>query len=89
MVDITFALEAGLLTAGVFAVLALMPRGAGQQLQASNRVVAHPPAQALSSLESLTVAALQAKAREQGISGVSRLRKAELIEALQRSAVHG
>jgi hypothetical protein len=89
MVDVTFALEAGLLTAGVFAALALMPRSAGEQLQASNRVVAHPPVQATSALEGLTVAALQAKAREQGITGVSRLRKAELIEALQRSAVLG
>ena len=89
MVDVTFALEAGLLTAGVFAALALMPRSGGEQLQASNRVVAHPPVQATSALEGLTVAALQAKAREQGITGVSRLRKAELIEALQRSAVLG
>ena len=89
MVDVTFALEAGLLTAGVFAALALMPRSAGEQLQASNRVVAHPPVQATSALEGLTVAALQAKARELGITGVSRLRKAELIEALQRSAVLG
>jgi hypothetical protein len=89
MVDVTFALEAGLLAAGVFAVLALMPRPSGEPLQASNRVVSHPPVQGRPPLDGLTVAELQAMARDQGMTGISRLRKADLIEALQRSAVHG
>jgi hypothetical protein len=89
MVDVTFALEAGLLTAGVFAALSLWPRSSAEPPVASNRVVAHPPQSGRPSLEGLTVAALQAMARYQGISGVSRLRKAELIEALQRPAARG
>ena len=58
-----------------------------------NTVVAHPPAQpsgqTRAEFERRTVAELQELARAQGLTGLSRLRKAELIDQLLAVAGRG
>ena len=58
-----------------------------------NTVVAHPPAQpsgqTRAEFERRTVAELQELARAQGLTGLSRLRKAELIDQLLALAGRG
>jgi len=86
MQEITFAVEAALLTGGSLALLALasrVPVAAGQAIAANAEPLrAHRPPSPRVELEGHTVVQLQQLARARGLSGVSRLRKAELIDQL-------
>ena len=86
MQEITFAVEAALLTGGSLALLALasrVPAAAGQAIAApAEPIRAHRPPSPRRELEGQTVVQLQRLARARGLSGVSRLRKAELIDQL-------
>ncbi len=86
MQEITFAVEAALITGGSLALLALasrVPAAANQAIAAPEEPVrAHRPLSPRGELEGQTVVQLQGLARARGLSGVSRLRKAELIDQL-------
>ena len=86
MQEITFAIEAALITGGSLALLTLasrVPAAADQALAAppAPSKFAHRPSPR-TQLEGQTVVQLQQLARARGLSGVSRLRKADLIEEL-------
>lgn len=86
MHDFTFAIEVLLLGAGALGAISLLaPRRSIVQPPA-NSVVAHPPQPPRAHLEGCTVAELQQMARRGGLSGISRLRKAELIDQLIKAA---
>jgi hypothetical protein len=91
MNDITFVLEALLFSAVAIGLMALASRlkPVPAPLPPRNAVVAHPPAQPRAEFERRTVAELQELARAQGITGLSRLRKAELIDQLLAVAGRG
>ncbi|MDA1156775.1 MAG: hypothetical protein EBW30_05540 [Synechococcaceae bacterium WB7_3xG_012] len=86
MQEITFAIEAALITGGSLALLTLASRVPA----AADQALAAPPAppkldhrpSPRTQLEGQTVVQLQQLARARGLSGVSRLRKADLIEEL-------
>ncbi len=86
MQEITFAVEAALLTGGSLALLALasrVPAAADQAIAAPEEPLrAHRPPSPRGELEGQTVVRLQQLARARGLSGVSRLRKADLIDQL-------
>ena len=86
MQEITFAIEAALITGGSLALLTLasrVPAAADQALAAlpAPPKLDHRPSPR-TQLEGQTVVQLQQLARARGLSGVSRLRKADLIEEL-------
>ena len=105
MNDFSFVLEALLFSAAVFGLIRLArrsnpaPSAAPAPATATapppprNTVVAHPPAQpsgqTRAEFERRTVAELQELARAQGLTGLSRLRKAELIDQLLAVAGRG
>ncbi len=82
MSDFSFVVEALLLAGAGLAAIALVARIRPSTPQPANSVVAHPPQPRRTQLERQTVAELQSMARRQGLSGISRLRKAELIDQL-------
>ena len=86
MHDFTFAMEALLVAASALAAIALLASSRSTAQAPGNRVVVHPPQPRRAQLESCTVAQLQQLARRQGLSGTSRLRKAELIDQLINEA---
>ena len=77
MNDVTFVVDALLFAVGVIALMALFPRPALVAHQP-----AHPTLEPRADLERRTVVELQQMARAEGIKGLSRLRKAELIDQL-------
>jgi hypothetical protein len=86
MHDFTFVIEVLFVGAGALAAITLLvPRRSSAQPPA-NSVVAHPPQPRRAQLEGCTVAELQQMARRNGLSGISRLRKAELIDQLLNAA---
>jgi hypothetical protein len=86
MHDFAFVMEALLLAGGGLAAIRLLAPSRSIAQPPANSVVAHPPQSRRAQLEGFTVAELQQLARRNGISGISRLRKAELIDQLINAA---
>jgi hypothetical protein len=86
MHDFTFVIEVLLLGAGALGAISLLAQRRSVAAPPANSVVAHPPQPRRAQLEGCTVAELQQMARRQGLSRISRLRKAELIDQLINAA---